>query len=292
MNVFLENNYFRVKIDLLGAELHSVISKKTNTELIWQANPEIWARHAPVLFPIVGKLKNNTFNYQDKSYSLPQHGFARDMNFECLGFHDTKAVLQLTSNRETRAVFPFDFTLLITYELKLNALNCTYTVVNTGNDTMFFSIGAHPGFNCPIDSSEKWEDITLNFPQREEGLRLLLTNGLLTGEKKKGIDSSNQIVFSKETFNEDAIVFYGLNSSEVTLSSKKYQLRFYWKNMDYLGIWAKKDVYQYVCIEPWAGVADYINATGEISEKTGIQQLGPNNKFECSFGFEFDDLNS
>jgi galactose mutarotase-like enzyme len=284
----LENDFFEISVSSHGAELHSVYSKKLNKELLWQANEKVWARHAPVLFPIVGKLKNDSYTFNGNHYSLPQHGFARDMKFEESGaivsVGSDAMLFKLNSNKETLKKYPFTFSLQIEYKLESDKLFCNYKVKNTGDTEMYFSIGSHPGFVCPLMEGEQLSDYTITFEKEETAKRNLLDGGLFNSIQEEVIVNKKHIPLCKELFEKDAIVLKGLNSEALQLHSKKYNLNFFWHNMPYFGIWAKKGNEEFICIEPWAGLADSTNASGDLKEKEGIITLSPNKVFECGFG--------
>jgi len=280
----LENDFFEICVSSHGAELHSVCSKKLNKELLWQADEKVWARHAPVLFPIVGKLKNDSYTFEGKSYSLPQHGFARDMEFQIISNKSDSIIYELNASDETLKKYPSFFSLQIEYKLENEKLYCNYKVKNTGDTEMYFSIGSHPGFICPLMEGEQLSDYSISFEKEETALRNLLDGGLFNGIQEDVIVNKKQIPLTKELFEKDAIVLKGLNSQALQLHSNKYNLNFFWHNMPYFGIWAKKGNEEFICLEPWAGLADSTNASGDIKEKEGIIALSPSNVFECGFG--------
>jgi len=280
----LENDFFEICISTDGAELHSVYSKKLNKELLWQADEQVWARHAPVLFPIVGKLKNNSYIFEGKSYSLPQHGFARDMEFKIVSQESDVIIYELNASDETLKKYPFPFSLQIEYKLENEKLHCNYKVKNTGDSEMYFSIGSHPGFVCPLLEGEQLSDYTISFEKDEIAPRNLLDSGLFNGAQEDVIVNNKHIPLSKELFEKDAIVLKGLNSEALQLHSNKYNLNFFWHNMPYFGIWAKKGNEEFICLEPWAGIADSTNASDDIKEKEGIIALSPTKVFGGGFG--------
>lgn len=280
----LANDFFEICVSAHGAELHSVYSKKLNKELLWQADEKVWGRHAPVLFPVVGKLKNDSYTFDRKSYSLPQHGFARDMEFKIVSTKSDSIIYELNATDETLKKYPFHFSLQIEYKLENEKLHCTYKVKNTGDIEMYFSIGSHPGFICPLIEGEQLSDYTISFEKDETAKRNLLDGGLFNGIHEDIIVNKKHIPLSKELFEKDAIVLKGLNSEALQLHSKNYTLNFFWHNMPYFGIWAKKGNEEFICLEPWAGLADSTNVSGNIKEKEGIIALSPNKVFECGFG--------
>lgn len=282
--MILQNDYLKVDIAPLGAELKSIISYK-GTELLWQGNPLYWSKTSPVLFPIVGGLKNNYFEYKNEKYSLDRHGFARDCFFQEECISKNKLIYTLKSNAETLKRYPFDFVLQITYELLEKQLKCTYTVENTSKETMLFSIGAHPAFDLQ-------GDIT-NYELLFSNDTILVCNTLRDGliaEKVKKIDLDNQkLALKPELFKEDALVLKNLKSNQLILKNKSTseQFTFSFENFPYFGIWAAKNA-PFVCLEPWCGIADSVNHTNILKEKEGINELTPSESFERSWGITIE----
>lgn len=285
----LKNNFLSVKINSFGAELCSVISTESAIEYIWQADKAIWNRHAPNLFPIVGKLKDGTYTYQDKSYQLPQHGFARDNEFICIENSDTIVAFELTANEKLLTVFPFHFSLQIKYTLLQNNLKVSYSVFNPDNRALYFSIGAHPAFNCPLSDDEVFEDYELIFPNKNLLIINQLNDGLITEQTKTIELDYNKLPVNQHLFENDALVFTNNQIKEVQLISKKTKKGVVLKSLNwpYFGIWTKKQTSQFVCLEPWFGIADSENATGDFTTKTGIIKLESEQNFDCEFEMIF-----
>ncbi len=286
MPVFqLQNNTLSIKVNSFGAELCSVISNETQIEYIWQANADVWARYAPNLFPIVGKLKEGTFEYQSQKYHLPQHGFARDKEFICIEQTSDYILFELTANEESLKDYPFHFSLQIGYKLIDDKLEVTYSVFNPDNKKLFFSIGAHPAFNCPLQTNESFNDYQLYFPVKETLNINLLNEGLITHTTRQIKLENNRLNVSKELFNNDALVCMNNQINEVQLLSEKtkHGVSLISKNWPYYGIWSKKGSDNFVCLEPWYGIADFENTTGDFEKKTGIITLETEQYFNCSF---------
>ena len=282
--MILQNDYLKVDIAALGAELKSIISYK-GTELLWQGNPLYWSKTSPVLFPIVGGLKNNYFEYKNEKYSLDRHGFARDCVFQEECISKNKSVYTLKSNAETLKKYPFNFVLQITYELIEKQLKCTYTVENTSNETMFFSIGAHPAF----DLQGNMTNYELLFSGDATLVCNTLQRGLIT-DKVKTIDLDDQkLALKPELFKEDALVLKNLRSNEIVLRNKSTleQLTFSFENFPYFGIWAAKNA-PFICLEPWCGIADTINHMNNLDKKEGINELAPSESFKRSWGITIE----
>ena len=285
----LKNNCLSVKINSFGAELCSVIANETHIEYIWQADQQVWARHAPNLFPIVGKLKNGIYTYKNKSYQLPQHGFARDNKFECIEERNTILVFELTSNEKLFEGYPFHFKLHITYTLTENAVNVCYKVFNDAENKLLFSVGAHPAFNCPLAKNELFEDYEFVFPNKQSLTINTLHDGLISKQTKTIELKNNRLPVTKPLFDHDALVFTNHQINEVQLISKKttYGVRLKSVNWPYFGIWTKKQTSQFICLEPWHGIADFENTTEDFTTKAGIITLEPKQHFECEFEMTF-----
>jgi galactose mutarotase-like enzyme len=290
MTVFeLSNNYLSIKVNSFGAELCSVYSQEARIEYIWQANKDVWARYAPNLFPIVGKLKNGTYQYMEKSYSLPQHGFARDMEFICIHQSENELTFELVASEKTLENFPFHFSFQVHYVLIEKSVNVSYKVFNPDNKDLFFSVGAHPAFNCPLLPNETFESYQLFFNDINCLDISLLEDGLISDNKKTISLNNNTLQVKQDLFKNDALVFLNNQFNSVELKSTKHfhGVKLTAINWPYFGIWTKKDSSQFVCLEPWYGIADSVNSTGEIEEKNGIIKLKPYQNFKCDFKIDF-----
>lgn len=284
----LSNDQFTISIKEAGAELTSIRDSKSGTEYLWTGDPKIWGRHSPVLFPIVGRLKGNSYQSGGKTYTLPQHGFARDMRFKTLSASKQEIVLSLVYSEETLKKYPYQFELLIGYFLKGRKLTTTYKVINHQKSRIYFSIGAHPGFICPLHKDEKYEDYFLEFNKPETLDLHILKDGLISHEVLPYLNNQTRISLSYELFKNDALVFKNYKSDYISLKHKvKGEIfRFHFAGYPFLGIWSKPG--PFVCIEPWYGVADFTDHNGILEEKTGIQFIESGKTFECEWSVEFN----
>lgn len=287
MHIDLVSTQLHVKINAHGAELSSV-KNNNGVEFIWQADKEVWPRHAPVLFPIVGKLKNNKFSFNKNSHELPQHGFARDMEFTLVSNAPGTCAFRLSSSEETKKKYPFDFEFEISYLLNDNTLKTTYVVKNTSKEKIYFALGAHPGFNCPLMANEKFEDYVLEF-ENDKYEQTLLEDGLLSSNKKSLQLTNKQLAVSVSLFDKDALVFENNQVNAITLKHKSgsSKITMQCKDWPYFGIWSKKECDRFVCLEPWYGIADSTNASGNLEEKKGIIALEGGKEFSASFSVTF-----
>lgn len=279
----LSNEKLSIGVKQAGAELTSVKSKESGYEFLWQGNPDIWYGQSPILFPIVGRLADDKYLLNGVEYTIPKHGFARRSKFEFVAKTDDSLVFRLSDNEETKKLYPFEFDLIVTFRLIDNALEVNHKVVNKSADTMYFSLGAHPGFNCEIGDTLRFEqDETLSTQRiNSESLRIPETYPVL--------ENSKDIVITKDIFNEDALILSGYKSKKITLTNKSSgrTVEFTFGDAPYLGIWAKPGA-PYVCIEPWFGVNDSIEKYGEFKNKEGINALQPGEAFEYAWKAVFN----
>lgn len=280
----IENNYLSVKINRIGAEITSIINKKNNENIIWDAKTH-WKNHAPVLFPIVGGLIDDEYTFSDKLYSLKRHGFARHNNdFELFSSRLDNAVFKLESNNNTLRFYPFKFRLIISFNLVGNRLEVKHQIKNLDDKKMYYSIGGHPAFSL----SNSILDYSLMFEKQEEFIFPLLNkNGQRTGDKIKLSESNNLISLNEHSFNRDAWIFEDPKSSWIKLISEKSDtiVTVHLGDFKQLGIWSKPEA-NYVCIEPWLGVADHDGHNKKIEEKDGILDLLPDHEDVHSFTIE------
>ncbi|OPJ63738.1 aldose 1-epimerase family protein [Clostridium oryzae] len=283
--VSVENNILKVEIAEKGAELLSIKLKKDGTEYLWTADSTYWNRHAPVLFPIVGRLKDNHYTYDGKTYELNQHGFARDNVFGVAEGGSNAVELEFGYNEETLKRYPFKFKLKIRYELDGNKINVRYTVINEDDKEMFFSIGGHPGFNCPLMVGEKMEDYYLEFEQKEVLHTYDFKDGVLCQELYDFKNPESKIELSKDVFKHDALIIENIKSKTIALKSHKNSksVTVELAGFPFVGLWSKLEGAPFVCIEPWYGVSDNENCSGNIENKKGINKLAPAESFSCSY---------
>ena len=281
MTTIIKNSILTAEIKHFGAEL---ISLKTNLnkEYIWEGNPEFWGKHSPVLFPIVGTLKNNSFHHNEIEYHLSRHGFARDMEFELIDATENSATFSLQSSAETVKVYPFEFELQIIYTLRENNLSIIYKVINKGKIAMPFSIGAHPAFALP----NQFENYGIAFEKDESFKYYLLQNDLISNKTKKLEVHDKKIPLNYELFEDDALIFKTIKSKSLTiLENENPILRVHFEDFPSLGIWTKKNA-PFICFEPWFGYSDTTENSGNLFEKEGIQILESNTTFHSKFSIE------
>ena len=280
----LENEFFKVSVSSLGAECKSLYSKKWNRELLWIPDSlkkkEVWNRTAPLLFPTVGKLKENSYHYQSKNYQMSQHGFARDLEFEFLSKSTKQLNYKLVATGETFKSYPFCFELFVNFKLEDNKLTVENIVKNDDRQDIYFSIGAHPAF--ATDNVDNYE---IYFEKNEDGY-FTIENGLVDWKNEKQLNT-NYIKPNKDLFNNDALIFKNLNSTYVDLVNikDKQTIRLNHGHTPFYGIWGKGDV-PFVCLEPWFGVSDSNDHDQQLDHKKGIQKIGIGESFNFSYSIE------
>jgi len=270
----IKNVAAEVKIESLGAELQS-FKGSGGTEFLWNGDPEFWASRAPNLFPIVGRLVNGAYRVGGREFKLGGHGFAREKEFSVVSRGEDSIAFELSSDDETRAVYPYDFSFVVDYRLNKNILAVRFEIKNRGDGAMHFGVGAHPGFMCPIESGEKFSDYYLEFSEPETAeLLTVRPDGFFGHETKPFLSNEKIINLEHGLFVPDALVFKGLKSNEISLKSKNHgkHVRVRFDGFEYLGIWTKVGA-PYVCIEPWTSLGDYFDFTGEFEKKPGIARL-------------------
>lgn len=279
----IENDSLQVQIKSEGGELTHIFNKKTKLEYLWQAG-SAWPKQAPVLFPIVGQLKANSYQFKNKSYTLERHGFARTMVFQETEKSKDRVVFRLQDDAQTRVRFPFSFCLDIVYNLNADKLEIEYRVINTGAEKMYFSIGAHPAFKVPLTPEEIYEDYYLRFNKKEHAVKYLLNKGLISDQTEAVLEHIDILPLSKTLFYNDALVFKNLRSDRIQILNKRnnHGLTFEFSGFPYFGIWAAKDA-DFVCLEPWHGIADSVHHSQILEAKEGIIALPPEEIFSCSY---------
>lgn len=281
----IQNDFIKVTSKSLGAELFSIINKSNSIEYLWQGDTEYWADHAIIQFPFIGNAKNDSYQHENKEYEIMSHGFARLSNFHLVSKGETSVEFLLESNKETLGMFPFQFNLFVKYTLVANKIKVQFTVVNKGTSEMYFSLGYHPGFNCPIEKHLSMDDYYLEFDSPETLVSETLENNMLSGEKRVLTANSNFLNLSKSLFAKDALIFEGLNSSSVALKSKlsNRSVTVDYGDVSFMGIWSPANGGSFICIEPWHGIPGVKEVDYELKNKPGINILQGSEKFnwEC-----------
>ena len=289
----IENEFLQVSVLRKGVELSGIRSRTTGIEYMWQANPEIWGSHAPVLFPIIGALKDEVYTYQGKTYKgMPKHGFVRrNEGMKLLEQDSHRLKYELSFSEKSLKIYPFKFVFHIEYRLEKNQIHVDHEVKNVGEGEMLFSLGGHPAFNCPWEGMGEYEDYYLEFSEIENDHTWVLSQrGLIDKAGEQLLEESNRLALHKQLFDKDALIFKHLKSRKLSLKNKDSQraLSISFEGFPYLGIWAKPQA-PYVCLEPWIGIADSESSSGKLEEKEGIQRLAAGKSFKASYIIEISE---
>ena len=289
---YLENMYLRVTINQSGAEVASILSKENGQEYLWNADEKYWKRSSPVLFPIVGSVKNSSFKAEGEVWPMSQHGFARDMDFKMTKQPDGKFIIfTLESNEDTLKLYPYRFRLEIEYRLEGYKLSVKWRVTNTDDKDIYFQIGGHPAFMCPLNNKAAQSEYFLNFDtDKDLTYSLLSSNGLVESEGNVLSNDGGLVAIDEHMFDKDALIFEGSQVNKVSLVKPD--------GMSYLsvsfdaplfGLWspAGKNA-PFVCIEPWYGRADKESFSGEISDREYMNKLAPEKVFEAEYAIEVE----
>ncbi|MGX5816951.1 aldose 1-epimerase family protein [Chitinophaga lutea] len=285
----IANEFLQARLNEKGAELQSIYRKDNKLEYLWSGDPAFWGKKSPVLFPIVGGLRDNTYHYKGQTYQLGRHGFARDMVFDVAEQTAHSVSFSLRDDDSTLRQYPFPFSLRIRYALQDVSLFVQYSVQNLGDVPMYFSIGAHPAFRVPLTPDTTYEDYFLRFAEPENAPRWpLAASGLISDTPVPYLQHTQELPLRKEMFREDALVFKHLASTSLSIRSAKtpHGVEVHFPGFPYLGIWAARNA-DFVCIEPWYGIADHESATGNIIEKEGMLILGPDEVFQTQWSAIF-----
>ncbi len=279
-----ENQFISIEVKKFGAELSSFKSKENGIEYLWQGNPDVWYGQSPILFPIVGTILNNKFKFDGIEYEMPKHGLARKRDFELKEQGDNYIILTQSWNDETLEKYPFKYVLDVEFKLDGKKLIVTHTVKNADEKTMYFSIGAHPGFNCKIGDYIEFEENETLVCEK------INTEALLDGIHYPTLNNEKVFKITADVFDADAHVLSGMKSDTLYLktASGKELIKFNFGNPPHLGLWAKPGA-EYVCIEPWYGINDAPVETPDFSQKRDIQKLAPNAEFLFPWSAEIID---
>ena len=271
----LKNDILKIEINEHGAELSSVFGIKSKKEYLWQGDPQFWGRRSPVLFPVVGKYKDLKSVYGGKEYSLPQHGFARDCDFTLIHKTDNSVSFELTENADNLKNYPFKFRLICSFELNGNKIRVKWTVVNTNDREMYFSIGAHPAFNC-----EKGKTV-LSMNKRNLEYSVLNSEGLYLPEK---YSLKSSFVLTDDIFDRDALIIENSGVTSVQLLNDGKEFVTVNFTAPLFGIWSpvKKNA-PFVCIEPWYGRADSADFNCDLTTREWGNKLSVGEAFEKEY---------
>lgn len=289
MNKILKNTLASAEIAQIGAELVSFRLLEDHCEYIWTGDPKYWSGHSPLLFPMVCAANGDEIRIDGVKYGMSNHGFARNMEFEILEESDSSLVYGLKYCEDTLKMYPFKFMLTVAYVLIDKQIEIRYKVENQDNKKIYFQIGTHPGFQCPIDKNCELEDYYIEFNREEKFERMFLNEQNVRISKRFDtvMERGKILPLTHGLFDEGAHVYQNINSDKITLKSNKSskQVSLSYSNLPYLGLWQVKNA-PYICIEPWQGMAETDVFQGEFKEKEGIITLKPSEYFECNLTIE------
>ncbi|MEG1777412.1 MAG: aldose 1-epimerase family protein [Angelakisella sp.] len=283
MELTLENQYLRVEISSMGAEITSIYHKDTNREYVWGGDPAVWGRHSPILFPNCGPAKDKKFIIEGKEYPAKQHGFARDCDHKLVCVDDELATLRLESSDKIRAMYPYKFAMKTTYKLEKNKISCRHKVINYDDKPIYFSFGFHTGIRCPFAQGTNSSDYSIVFQKNEDCTRLFSNDsGLMTHREEAYKPQSKSIPITDGIFTK-SMILRGVASEYIQLEDNRTgdYCRIGHTDSPYTVLWSVPDDIRVVCIEPWYGLGDAEDSDGDFSKKAGINCLLPMEEFVC-----------
>lgn len=292
MIVTIHNEFLTVDIEDLGAQLASVRNHH-GTEYLWQGDADIWARRAPILFPILGRLKDNTYLLDGVPNKIGQHGFARDCIFELAEQSDTKAVFRLTDTPETRRLYPYAFSLTVTYTLEGNRLTKCHRVKNRSEQVMYYELGVHDGFRAPLEDDETMSQYAIRLPGWEDSITPygMDENAMVTPKGESIPLKNGRLSLTPSTYHLDTVILDQPPQARAVLvdGQDRPRVTVDFPQFPYLGIWTQDKPYDtnYVCIEPWSTLPDATFVGRELKEKAGIRSLQPGQAEELSYTTTF-----
>lgn len=283
----LSKDGITIKVKGIGAELVSIFDQTLSMEYMWCGDPEYWGRTSPILFPFVGRIHDAQYQYKGKTYQTEPHGFAKRKEFELISSDDSSLLFELTDDEETRACYPFSFSLQIGYKIEKKCIQVSWRVKNTGNSEMYFSIGGHPAFVCPLNKGEKRSDYFIGMEGKEKVLNRLvdMNTGFVTEEYKEILLKDEKLPITDHLFDSDALVLEEQAIKKLYLATpdgKPYVSL----TMDapIFGIWSSvKPASPFVCFEPWFGRCDAIDYHDTFENREWQQKLLPEALFEKEY---------
>ena len=285
----LENDVMKIEVSSTGAELQSLYSKVTELEYLWQPGYDIWPHHSMLLFPNPGRIAGDRVIIGGKVYPATMHGFANDMEFEVVEADERHFLLQICATEETRKSFPYEFRLQVEFSLEREMLVQKFRVINDDHKKVYFSLGAHPGFYCPIHIDETGDDYFFEFdsPQYIDELELQEGTRLLTGEKKPWLWGGAEKCIGEHFFDMGPKILGGIKANYITMKSKRsgHFMELGIKDFPYMCLWGVGTKMSILCIEPWCGVSDLAETNHVWENKLGIEAVDVGKVFERTLTF-------
>ena len=284
----LENEMFRVEINELGAELSSFRSKTTGTEYVWQADPAVWKRHAPILFPIVGRLKDKTYTVGGKAYEITKHGFGRDLEWQVGREGDTCVAFRLEPSEFTKKMYPWDFVCTVRYTLDGASLKKEHITENRSDTAMYYEVGGHDGYTLCWQDGEQVTDYYVAFEGTDKLCRIVTDEAVMLTEERTGVPLENgRLPLSRALFANDAVMTEGLPVRRATIGCTKNSrsVTMDFTDFDYFAVWSpyKDTAAPFVCLEPWSTLPDGLYLDHAIENKVGVRVLQPGRSETLAF---------
>ncbi|MBQ8804749.1 MAG: aldose 1-epimerase family protein [Tyzzerella sp.] len=288
-NLKLENEFIKIEVAPIGAELQSLYSKKTEMEYLWQPGGDTWPHHSMLLFPNPGRIAGDRTIIGGKVYPATMHGFANDMDFEVLEADDKHILLQISATEETRKSFPYEFRFQVEFSLDGEVVVQKFRVINDDNKRIYFSLGAHPGFYCPIALDESGEDYSLEFdsPQYINQFELEEGTRLLTGKRIPWLHGETEKKLSDHYFDDGPQLLEEVHADFITMKSKRsgHFVELGIKDFPYMCLWGVGNRMSIMCIEPWCGTSDLASTDHVWENKLGIESVDVGGVFERTLTF-------
>ena len=295
-DIILKNGIVEIGVNLHGGELKSLRRTDTGTEYLWCGDPAYWNRTSPVLFPFVGGVRNGIYRHEGTEYRMGQHGFARDRDFTLISQTEDTVWFRLEDDEESRRVYPFAFHLEIGYQLLENGVKVMWKVENPSEETMYFAIGAHPAFNCPLKAEDKQTDCAVRLQDRD-GKNLAYFINTIFGQEgtvtkaREAVNLQEGILPVTETlFDHDAKVIEDGQVQRVSLldgNGEEYLAVEF--SAPLVGIWSPpKKQAPFICIEPWYGRCDGEDFDGALEERKWGNQVNPGKIWNASYTIQAD----
>jgi len=285
----VKNSQISIGVESCGAELRSLKKTDTGAEYMWCGDAKYWGRTSPLLFPFVGGVKNRQYRTKGETYSMTQHGFARDMEFRLLSQEEDEIWFQLDSSEETLEKYPYEFTLKAGYRIEGSCVTVMWQVENPGREDLLFSIGGHPAFNCPLEAEEDQEECFVDFGEVDEVASTRISeNGLAENCCDVYTLSEGKLALTANLFDHDALVIENHQTDTVALCGKSGE-RYVTVTMEapLFGVWSpagKKA--PFVCIEPWYGRCDSEDFDGTLEERKWGNRIAPGAVWKASYTIE------
>jgi galactose mutarotase-like enzyme len=271
--VSLSSGDLAAEVNPLGAQL-STLRDRSGRDLLWGGDPSVWSGRAPLLFPIVGALAGGRYRLGSKIYHLPRHGFARDRVFDVVDTTADTAAFSLKADEATLRDYPFRFELDVRIALDGRNLSVTTWIRNAGDDDMPASFGYHPALRWPLPFGRSRESHFIEFAGDEPApIRRLNADGLVTPERQSTPVRHRRLALADSLFHDDVLIFDEIESRVVTYGADDGpRIQVSYPDAPYLGIWTKPGA-DFICIEPWHGIADAEGFCGDFREKMGVFTL-------------------